>query len=174
MRPLPLTRFGELLQGFQYHVKNDHNMWAYLFFFIHLRSIKETDYTTLELYIHKQVNYCFIVHFKTSNHLLAKVGFVFRGRFWVKSGDRLYNVQCIPNLPLNMKLPFLANNDNQWVQKYCAEMFTLVWGRDRNQDSFQVFVNNATLTILTYLTYLSVLCFNLGEIISCMWDTFVF
>ena len=30
-------------------------MWAYLFFFIHLKSIKETDYTTLELYIHKQV-----------------------------------------------------------------------------------------------------------------------
>ena len=79
MRPLPLIRFGELLQGFQYHVKNDHNMWAYLFFFIHLRSIKETDYTTLELYIHKQVNYCFVVYFKTSNYLLAKVGFMFLG-----------------------------------------------------------------------------------------------
>ena len=62
-----LTCFGESLQGFQYHVKNDHNMWAYLFFFIHLRSIKETDYTTLELYIHKQVNYWFIVYFKTSS-----------------------------------------------------------------------------------------------------------
>ena len=33
---------------------------------------------------------------------------------------------------------------------------------------------DTTLTILTYLTYLSILCFYLGEIISCVWDTFGF
>ena len=31
-----------------------------------------------------------------------------------------------------------------------------------------------TLVILTYLTYLSTLCFNLVEIISWVWDTLVF
>ena len=38
----------------------------------------------------------------------------------------------------------------------------------------KVFVNNTTWTILTYLTYLSTLYFNLEEIISCVWDTLVF
>ena len=35
----------------------------------------------------------------------------------------------------------------------------------------EVFVNNTTLTMLTYLTNLSTLCFNHGEIISRGWDT---
>ena len=38
----------------------------------------------------------------------------------------------------------------------------------------KVFVNNTTWTILTYLTYLSTMYFNLEEIISCVWDTLVF
>ena len=42
-----------------------------------------------------------------------------------------------------------------------------------NQSSLlvKVFVNNRTLATLTYL---SALCFNLGVIISCMWDALVF
>ena len=35
--------------------------------------------------------------------------------------------------------------------------------------SVEVFANNATLTILTYLKYSSTLYFNLEEIISCVW-----
>ena len=35
------------------------------------------------------------------------------------------------------------------------------------------FVNNTTFTILTLLTYLSILCFNLEGIISCAGDTSV-
>ena len=37
----------------------------------------------------------------------------------------------------------------------------------------EVFTNNTTLTPLTYLAYLSILCFNLGEIMSCYCDTLV-
>ena len=36
------------------------------------------------------------------------------------------------------------------------------------------FANTTTLTTFTYLTYLSTLYFNLGEIIRCVWDTIVF
>ena len=45
---------------------------------------------------------------------------------------------------------------------------------DNELRSFEVFVNNTTLTMLTYLTYLSTLCFNPGEIISYVWGTLVF
>ena len=34
-------------------------------------------------------------------------------------------------------------------------------------DSIEVFANNTTFIMLTYL---STLCFNLGEIMSCVWD----
>ena len=37
----------------------------------------------------------------------------------------------------------------------------------------EVFANNTRLTILTYLTYLPTLCFNLGQVISRVWDTLV-
>ena len=42
-------------QGFEHHVKHEHNQWAYLFFFIHLDETRPNDYTALELYVHKQV-----------------------------------------------------------------------------------------------------------------------
>ena len=42
----------------------------------------------------------------------------------------------------------------------------------RGGKSFKIFANIKTLTMLTLLTYL--LCFNLGEIISCVWDTSVY
>ena len=38
----------------------------------------------------------------------------------------------------------------------------------------EVFANNTALTMLAYITYLSILCFNLGDIIRCVWDTSVF
>ena len=38
-------------QGFNHHVKQEHNMWAYIFFFIHLDDTKPNDYTALDLYV---------------------------------------------------------------------------------------------------------------------------
>ncbi len=43
-------------QGFTYHVKYEHNMWAYIFFFIHLDDTKANDYTALDLYVNQLVS----------------------------------------------------------------------------------------------------------------------
>nr|XP_022341732.1 inositol 1,4,5-trisphosphate receptor type 2-like isoform X5 [Crassostrea virginica] len=42
-------------KGFDHHVRNEHNMWAYVFFLIHLEDVKTSDFTALELYVHKLV-----------------------------------------------------------------------------------------------------------------------
>lgn len=49
-------------KGFDYHVRNEHNMWSYVFFFIHLNDMKTSDYTAIELFVSKlleQENYDF-------------------------------------------------------------------------------------------------------------------
>ncbi|XP_053402419.1 inositol 1,4,5-trisphosphate receptor type 1-like isoform X7 [Mercenaria mercenaria] len=49
-------------KGFDFHVRNEHNMWSYVFFFIHLNDMKTSDYTAIELYVSKlldQENYDF-------------------------------------------------------------------------------------------------------------------
>ncbi|XP_064627454.1 inositol 1,4,5-trisphosphate receptor type 1-like isoform X9 [Lineus longissimus] len=38
--------------GFDLHVRAEHNMWAYIFFFIHLDDTKHNDYTSLELHVY--------------------------------------------------------------------------------------------------------------------------
>ena len=45
-----------LFQGFEHHVRQEHNMWSYIFFFIHLNGTKVNDYTALEMYVHKLVS----------------------------------------------------------------------------------------------------------------------
>uniref|UniRef100_A0A1I8FAF2 Ion_trans domain-containing protein n=1 Tax=Macrostomum lignano TaxID=282301 RepID=A0A1I8FAF2_9PLAT len=40
-------------QGFDHHVRTEHNMWAYIFFFIHLEDTATNDYTSLDLHVHK-------------------------------------------------------------------------------------------------------------------------
>ncbi|XP_035825085.1 inositol 1,4,5-trisphosphate receptor type 3 isoform X3 [Aplysia californica] len=50
-------------KGFEHHVKREHNMWAYVYFILHLDDVKASDYTALELYVAKLVekeNYEFI------------------------------------------------------------------------------------------------------------------
>ncbi|XP_060075349.1 inositol 1,4,5-trisphosphate receptor type 1-like [Ylistrum balloti] len=42
-------------KGFDHHVRNEHNMWAYVFFLIHLDDVKTSDYTAMELYVCKLV-----------------------------------------------------------------------------------------------------------------------
>ncbi|CAD5113406.1 DgyrCDS2578 [Dimorphilus gyrociliatus] len=41
--------------GFEEHVKKEHNLWAYLFFFIHLDETRWNDYTSIELHVHKSL-----------------------------------------------------------------------------------------------------------------------
>ncbi|XP_076470932.1 inositol 1,4,5-trisphosphate-gated calcium channel ITPR2-like isoform X2 [Babylonia areolata] len=40
-------------KGFDHHVRSEHNMWSYIFFFIHLNGTKVNDYTALEMYVFK-------------------------------------------------------------------------------------------------------------------------
>lgn len=50
-------------KGFDAHVKSEHNMWAYIFFIIHLDTVQSSEYTALELFVHKlkeKENYDFI------------------------------------------------------------------------------------------------------------------
>ena len=49
--------FYYLFQGMQHHVLNDHNMWAYIYYFIYLNEIKENDYTSVDLYVSKMVRF---------------------------------------------------------------------------------------------------------------------
>lgn len=35
-------------QGFEHHVQQEHNMWAYVLFFINIDDKEEKDYTSLE------------------------------------------------------------------------------------------------------------------------------
>ena len=44
-----------IFQGFDHHVRNEHNMWSYVFFFIHLDNMKQSDYTAVELYVSRLV-----------------------------------------------------------------------------------------------------------------------
>ncbi|KAL0092132.1 IP3 receptor [Phycomyces blakesleeanus] len=49
-------------KGFEDHVKNDHNIWQYLFFIVHLKNKHRTEYTGPESYVAaclKDVNYSF-------------------------------------------------------------------------------------------------------------------
>lgn len=57
--------FLQFLQGFDYHVRNEHNMWSYVFFFIHLNDMKTSDYTAIELFVSKLVSK--ITFFKLSD-----------------------------------------------------------------------------------------------------------
>lgn len=47
--------FFFFFQGFDHHVRFEHNMWSYIFFFIHLHGTKVNDYTALEMFVHKLV-----------------------------------------------------------------------------------------------------------------------
>ncbi|KAK6195492.1 hypothetical protein SNE40_000911 [Patella caerulea] len=40
--------------GFEHHVKKEHNQWSYLFFFIHLEDTQPNDYSALELFVNNR------------------------------------------------------------------------------------------------------------------------
>lgn len=41
----------ETEEGFEYHIEKDHNVWSYLNFIIHLKSIPQTELNGTESYI---------------------------------------------------------------------------------------------------------------------------
>lgn len=43
-------------EGFNRHVRLEHNLWAYLFFFIHLDETRPNNYSALEFYVYKLVS----------------------------------------------------------------------------------------------------------------------
>jgi len=46
--------FDRQALGFAHHIKYDHNMWNYLYFFIHLNNKDKDEYTAAEEYIYEQ------------------------------------------------------------------------------------------------------------------------
>ena len=44
------------LQGFDHHVKRDHNMWMYIYFSIYLDTIDISDHNAIEKYVYEMVS----------------------------------------------------------------------------------------------------------------------
>jgi len=47
--------FQRKANGFEPHIKRDHNMWQYLFYFLYLFQKSETEYTAQESYVHEMI-----------------------------------------------------------------------------------------------------------------------
>ena len=45
-------------QGFDHHVKHDHNMWAYIYYSIYLDGIDISDHNAIEQYVYGEVHAC--------------------------------------------------------------------------------------------------------------------
>ena len=72
-------------QGFDNHIKHEHPIWAYIFFFIHLHDTKKSDYTALELYVFKLVcgSFHFLLHrsaFEIAQVCICLVYFILHSR----------------------------------------------------------------------------------------------
>ena len=48
------------LQGFEHHVKEEHCMWDYIYFYIHLERIDINDHNAIESYVYQQVVHEFL------------------------------------------------------------------------------------------------------------------
>lgn len=48
-------RFDLETDGFEYHIKNEHNVWNYVFYMIHLKTKDKTDYNGIESKISQQL-----------------------------------------------------------------------------------------------------------------------
>ena len=57
------------LQGFEYHIKNDYNMWSY--FALYLNTIHHLDHNALEEYVDDKVSFImsqFVKSININNH----------------------------------------------------------------------------------------------------------
>jgi inositol 1,4,5-triphosphate receptor type 1 len=48
--------FEHKARGFVSHVKNEHNMWAYMYYLIYLHDTESNDYTALDMYVANMIN----------------------------------------------------------------------------------------------------------------------
>ena len=42
--------------GFQYHIKNDHYMWNYVYYYAYLQEKDPTEYTGIESYVKEKLD----------------------------------------------------------------------------------------------------------------------
>ena len=49
------TEFDRKGRGFEYHIKNDHYMWNYLYFIVKIMQTEPEYYTSMELYVSEKV-----------------------------------------------------------------------------------------------------------------------
>jgi hypothetical protein len=52
IRSFDFERQGD---GFQTHIRDDHNMWSYLFFMMHIQDKPRDEWTALEHYFHRMI-----------------------------------------------------------------------------------------------------------------------
>ena len=52
------------LQGFQMHVKKDHNMWAYIYYSMYLDEIDSTNHNAIEKYVFDKVRIMISTYFQ--------------------------------------------------------------------------------------------------------------
>ena len=68
---LPSYDFEHHGGGFYKHYHLEHNMWAYIYYFIYLNNTSLTEHTALDLYVHRLVG-------KTSQFLSTLTSFTIR------------------------------------------------------------------------------------------------
>lgn len=56
------------MQGFENHIKQDHNMWNYIYFSLHLDQIDVRDHDAIEKYIHERVRTQY-VYYRVKSYL---------------------------------------------------------------------------------------------------------
>jgi hypothetical protein len=57
---------------FNYHIKQEHYMWNYIFYLSHIKNKKETDYTGIESYVNDKYDAMEISWFPTGKALCLK------------------------------------------------------------------------------------------------------
>ncbi|KAK3086885.1 hypothetical protein FSP39_024881 [Pinctada imbricata] len=107
-------------KGFDHHVRQEHNMWSYIFFFIHLDGTKVNDYTALEMYTFKLLqkeNYDFFPLDRALS--LAGMG---KDSTETKIDDLLYHVTSIVEKQRKEELEKKRNEERMrqkvWEQKH--------------------------------------------------------
>eukprot|EP00117_Sycon_ciliatum_P048000 scpid3078/ scgid34229/ Inositol 1,4,5-trisphosphate receptor type 1; IP3 receptor isoform 1; Type 1 inositol 1,4,5-trisphosphate receptor len=69
MCSLSSHEFDKYAQGFEHHVKHDHNMWSYLFYFIFLHKLEANDMTATEDFVFRKLKAQDIDFFPTNKAL---------------------------------------------------------------------------------------------------------
>ncbi|XP_078335085.1 inositol 1,4,5-trisphosphate-gated calcium channel ITPR2-like [Crassostrea virginica] len=107
-------------KGFDHHVRFEHNMWSYIFFFIHLHGTKVNDYTALEMFVHKLLlkeNYDFFPLDRALS--LAGMG---KDSTETKIDDLLYHVTSIVDKQRREELEKKRNEERirqkEWEQRH--------------------------------------------------------